>query len=202
VTDPTIVKKDGSESTVSKELHSRNAEKIEAWRRGVDPEKVPEDPRFIDPPTGQWEQVWHNGRLLANLRIPRSSNYSDVHAFHQKFGLLPPPVPTLLNEEQLTFRRLFMIEEQTEFLQAHAGGDLAGAADALVDLVYVVMGTGVLMGLPWQELWNRVQHANMSKVRAQRAEDSKRGSTLDVIKPDGWQPPDHLPVLKRYGWKP
>lgn len=41
----------------------------------------------------------------------------------------------------------------------------------------------------WDELWTDVQRANMTKVRAQRPEDSKRGSTHDVVKPPGWVGP-------------
>lgn len=197
MTDPKIIKDDGSESSITKEMLSNSANRTSA-RAQADQE----DPRFTDTLTGRWDQVWHRGRLLANLRLPQDSNYAEVHAFHVKFGLLPPPVPTLLNRETLMLRGLLMAEERSEFMSAHDDGDLAGAADALIDLAYVVMGTAVLMGLPWQELWNRVHHANMRKVRAERAQDSKRGSTLDVIKPSGWEPPDHLPVLKRYGWKP
>jgi hypothetical protein len=41
----------------------------------------------------------------------------------------------------------------------------------------------------WDLLWNDVQRANLSKERVLRSEDSKRGSTYDVRKPPGWQPP-------------
>jgi hypothetical protein len=35
-----------------------------------------------------------------------------------------------------------------------------------------------------------VQKANMAKVRVAKAEDSKRGSTFDVRKPEGWVGPE------------
>lgn len=41
----------------------------------------------------------------------------------------------------------------------------------------------------WDELWNDVQRANMSKVRATDPSASKRGSAWDVVKPIGWVPP-------------
>jgi len=44
-------------------------------------------------------------------------------------------------------------------------------------------------------LWNEVQRANMSKVRASSESQSKRGSSLDVIKPEGWRGPDIQGVL-------
>ena len=44
------------------------------------------------------------------------------------------------------------------------------------------------------ELFDDVHRANMSKVRAERNSDSKRGSTFDIIKPAGWIGPqtEHL----------
>ena len=98
--------------------------------------------------------------------------------------------PRLLTIDELKFRSKFMREEFNEFMDAAGHEDLAGMADALVDLVYVAMGTAHMMGLPWETLWSEVQRANMQKERAVRVEQSKRGSTLDVIKPDGWTPPD------------
>ncbi len=64
------------------------------------------------------------------------------------------------------------------------------ALDGLVDLVYVALGTAWLMGLDFPEAWRRVHAANMQKVRAQRKEESARGTTFDVVKPAGWQPPN------------
>lgn len=131
-----------------------------------------------------------------------SSNYRDVYLFHEKFGLVPEGPPALPSLELQEFRGNFMKEELLEFLMACDDADLPGAADALVDLVYVAMGTAILMGLPWQDLWNEVQRKNMEKMRASDATRSKRHSALDVIKPEGWTPPDHTEALKRYGWKP
>lgn len=51
------------------------------------------------------------------------------------------------------------------------------------------------MRLPFVECWQEVQRANMSKVRAARPADSKRGSGFDVIKPEGWQPPAFDPIF-------
>lgn len=50
----------------------------------------------------------------------------------------------------------------------------------------------------WQDLWNDVQRANMSKERALKATDSKRGSTYDVIKPEGWLPPQTDAIIARH----
>ena len=127
------------------------------------------------------------------------SNFSDVGEFHARFGLPNnEKAPRRLSAEVETFRINFMSEELDEFMRGAVDGDIAQMADALIDLVYVAMGTAHLMGLPWEELWNEVQSANMRKVRAVRAEESKRGTTWDVVKPDGWIAPDIEGVLARY----
>jgi len=116
--------------------------------------------------------------------------YKDIQQFHAKFGLEGPDSPFLLPKELLEFRVKFMMEELNEYVEAHDKGDKAKALDALVDLVYVVLGTSYLHGFDFNEAWRRVHDANMQKVRAKRAEDSKRGSIFDVVKPEGWTAPD------------
>jgi hypothetical protein len=69
-------------------------------------------------------------------------------------------------------------------------------ADALVDIVYVAMGTAYMMGLPWQQLWDEVQRSNMDKVRASDASQSKRKNSLDVVKPQGWVGPDLKSIIE------
>jgi predicted HAD superfamily Cof-like phosphohydrolase len=61
--------------------------------------------------------------------------------------------------------------------------------DGIIDLVYVSLGLAYFCKLPFNEGWQRVHWANMKKVRAERPEDSKRGSTYDIIKPEGWEAP-------------
>lgn len=134
------------------------------------------------------------------------SNFKDVQAFHDKFGIERPQAPCFLGPQTFDFRVKFMKEELDEFIKAHLEGDIYTAADSLVDLVYVVMGTADMMGLPWKKIWDEVQRANMAKRRAANAGESKRGSALDVIKPEGWTPPDHRMAIdgrfRKHGWNP
>jgi predicted HAD superfamily Cof-like phosphohydrolase len=138
-------------------------------------------------------QTWlsqHGGP--ADVRVGLT-NFDDVEAFHIKFGVPLAGAPSFLDREANEFRVKFMQEELDEFKEDYANGDMLKAADALVDLVYVAMGTASMMGLPWQQLWDEVQRANMSKVRASGADDARsvRKSALDVVKPEGWKGPDH-----------
>lgn len=116
--------------------------------------------------------------------------YKDIIAFHEKFGLKQIGKPDLGSKHYQEFRVNFLKEELAELEAGLEKADYAEVFDALIDLVYVAMGTAYGMGFPWQEGWDEVQRANMSKVRANNADDSKRGTLLDVVKPDDWKSPD------------
>jgi predicted HAD superfamily Cof-like phosphohydrolase len=140
----------------------------------------------------------------------------DIEAFHQKFGLEYSGKPRMLEPDLFGFRDKFMHEELAEYeeeqeglIEALTGDDgspdhraiahgLHQQLDALVDLVYVALGTAYIQFGPdvFHEAWRRVQAANMAKVRCEKEGDSKRGSTFDVIKPQGWTPPDHHDLVK------
>lgn len=144
----------------------------------------------------------------------------DIVSFHQKFGLEYLGKPRSLHTEKndgedgtlFDFRTKFMLEELTEYMDEQPkltekvdkydeGGvvkylDLQ--LDALVDLMYVALGTAYLQfgKRIFYEAWRRVQAANMAKVRVENTEDSKRGSKFDVVKPKGWVPPTHVDLLE------
>lgn len=142
------------------------------------------------------------------------TNFSDVGDFHEKFGLPvvreqgpqslgfgPGPTGAENNEELMQFRIKFMEEELLEFIKGFEEGDIAQMADALADLQYVVLGTAHILGLPWQALWDDVQRANMTKERAAAdGSNSKRGSSFDVVKPEGWVGPETHEILRANGF--
>lgn len=114
----------------------------------------------------------------------------DISDFHVKFGNDYSGKPRNLPDDLLNFRVRFLEEELTEYKHAAISEDLEGQLDALVDLVYVAIGTAYLQGFNFQEAWKRVHAANMRKVRATDAAQSKRGHSSDVVKPVGWEAPD------------
>ncbi len=116
--------------------------------------------------------------------------FEDIVDFHRKFSLPVPKVPCYPEEEIMSFRIKFMQEELQEFVDAFGEGDLTKGFDALIDLVYVVLGTARMMNLPWNDGWREVHQANMRKVKALSAAQSKRGSKFDVVKPEGWVNPE------------
>lgn len=121
---------------------------------------------------------------------------SNVREFMLKFGQLVFEQPGHLTKRKLHERFEFMSEELKEFADAAAVQDLAGMADALIDLCYVLKGTAIMLGLPWEELWADVHRANMAKVRGM----THRGHLVDACKPPGWVPPQTMVILQAHGY--
>ena len=113
----------------------------------------------------------------------------DIKEFHRMFEITYYGVPRTLDKDMADFRISFMMEEVKEYIMAHETGDLEGMMDALIDLIYVAAGTAYLHGFNMPEGWARVHEANMNKIKG-TAENSKRNSPYDVVKPEGWVPPD------------
>ena len=139
--------------------------------------------------------------------------FKDVAEFHEKFGLeyagkpraLPPAIQKFrdkfhreeLKEYGLATQRLARIlaKQEEATIDDEIALELSHALDALVDEVYVLLGTAYLHGFDFNAAWQRVHAANMSKVRAKAAADSKRKSKYDVVKPPGWTPPRIQPLV-------
>lgn len=113
--------------------------------------------------------------------------FSDVADFHEKIlHDFAAPTPTLVSPEYVEERVRFLLEEVEEFMTDARMGNIVGAADALADIVYVALGTAYRMGLPFPEVWNAVQAANMRKERGM----TSRGNKVDAIKPPYWVGPE------------
>lgn len=88
-----------------------------------------------------------------------------------------------------------MSEELDEYIESAEFGDLIGIADALSDLLYVVLGTAVTHGLDLEPLFDEVHRSNMTKA------------PLDPVTGKGdkgpdYQPPDLAPLLMVQGELP
>jgi predicted HAD superfamily Cof-like phosphohydrolase len=144
---------------------------------------------------------------------------ADIADFHHKFEISYHGRPRALPPELGFFRTKFMQEELDEY-KTHRdelldifGNERATSKideeritklleeqlDAIVDLVYVALGTAYLHGFEYNrfyEAWRRVHKKNMEKIRVASAEESKRGSAFDVVKPAGWTPPRHTDLVE------
>lgn len=132
------------------------------------------------------EQVTHH---------PLDRETAAVQDFRDKFGMTAKQLvrPGLLPGPDFELRRKYLHEELEEFEAAYWDADVVKMFDALLDLTYIVKGTACLMGITsiqWALGFDVVHNANMQKQRVPSASHSKRGDPLDVIKPEGWEPPE------------
>lgn len=140
----------------------------------------------------------------------------DIARFHEKFGLennqekvqVAPPEPESLSEldnwkienrermhpEEWRLRNTRLIDEAIESQVAHESGNDEEYLDALVDIVYIALGTAYRRGWDFAAAWKRVHDANMAKERG-KPNNSKYGSGFDIVKPQGWQPPSHADLV-------
>lgn len=89
-----------------------------------------------------------------------------VAEFHKTFGHPILDKPQIPDAKRAKLRHELIREELEEFNQAIVQGDIVAVADALCDMQYVLSGAVLEFGLKdkFNELFNEVQHSNMSKA--------------------------------------
>lgn len=89
-----------------------------------------------------------------------------VKKFHELFGAYIGEKPHMPPTEVCDLRINLLQEELDEFKQAIADGDLIEAADALVDMQYVLSGAVLSFGMQdvFADMFDEVQRSNMSKA--------------------------------------
>lgn len=104
-----------------------------------------------------------------------------VEDFHRVFGIASNTEPALADVGQ----RLSLVkEEYEELVNAAEAGDIVEAADALADLVYVLLGTASVWGICLDDVFAEVHRSNMTK----------RGATFSpagkILKGSNYEPPN------------
>lgn len=107
-----------------------------------------------------------------------------LREFHTTYGLsvsdkpvdIDPGSCTQETSEIWELRDSLHREEFSELIDAMDRGNLIDLADAICDLVYVVVGTAVSFGIPFDRCFQEVQASNMSKL----GEDGK-----PIVREDG-----------------
>ncbi len=115
-----------------------------------------------------------------------------VREFQTKFDQGYAGPPREMPASMASLRKKLTLEEATELVLAIDRGELDEQLDALVDQLYVLIGTAVQLGLDQvlAEAFWRVHNANMQKVLVPSRQKSKRDSAWDIVKPEGWVKPD------------
>lgn len=102
--------------------------------------------------------------------------------------------PTNVDDATCRLRMRLMQEELDELHTAMLYRNLPEIADAIGDLLYVVLGTAVSHGIEMTPIFESIHRANMAKVGGGKRPDGK------MLKPAGWVAPDHREALLDQGW--
>lgn len=121
---------------------------------------------------------------------------NDVKMFMQAADQYTTETPrfTLQNDAQSTLYMNLICEEYAELNKAFSGRNMIETADAVADLVWVVLGLCNTVGIPFEKVWEEVKSSNMSKV----SENGKILKRADgkILKPDTYFQPNIAPLLQ------
>lgn len=118
-----------------------------------------------------------------------------VQEFHEKYDAPVRHAPTLIGPKDCLRRARLIFTEAGEFIEAADRGDLVEMVDALADLLVVVYGAAVEMGVDLEPVFAEVHRSNMSK-------DGGMDAGGKILKGPGFRPPDILGELRRQGYDP
>lgn len=87
----------------------------------------------------------------------------DVLAFHHAAGILISTIPKVPDTKNQVLRVRLIQEELGELDNAFASNNIVEVADAIADLLYVVLGTAVSCGIEIEPVFREVHRSNMTK---------------------------------------
>jgi predicted HAD superfamily Cof-like phosphohydrolase len=101
-----------------------------------------------------------------------------VRKWCEATGIEMPEIPSNIPQERARLRFNLMAEENTEYLEACAAGDTVEIADALGDMLYILLGTMLEHGMQDHivRVFTEIHRSNMSKM----GEDGK-----PILREDG-----------------
>lgn len=93
-----------------------------------------------------------------------------VQEFHARFRLLQNDQPTMISHQEKLLREKLIEEELIEY---NAADTVVEVADALGDLLYVILGAAVAHGIDLEPVFNEISRSNMTKAWTQKEIEGK-----------------------------
>jgi predicted HAD superfamily Cof-like phosphohydrolase len=116
--------------------------------------------------------------------------------FHKAFGLPQRDKPEIIPIDEFAIRTKLIFEELDELSEAYYNNDIVEVADAITDIMYVLIGTALQFGIANKlvALFDEVHRSNMSKLDEKgnpvMREDGK------VMKSNLYTRPNLQPILQ------
>ena len=121
-----------------------------------------------------------------------------VRDWMKKAGQVTNEHPTIPEMTLSVFRLSLIQEEVEELAEALSKESLVQAADAMADILYVVLGTSVSLGIDLEPVFQEIHRSNMTKL----VKDGNGNHTLTkrpdgkVLKPSTYEPPNLSPIIQ------
>lgn len=117
---------------------------------------------------------------------------AQIRLFMQKAEQQTPATPGIPDAAVRGLRVKLISEELEEFIAAQVQQDIVGVADAIADLVYVVVGAAVAWGIELAPIFEEVHASNMTKfIDGYRRADNK------WMKGPSYRPANLLSIIER-----
>lgn len=124
--------------------------------------------------------------------------HHDINDMHKKYGVHDWVEGELAKgdwsrlQKFLEFRLNFLQEELDETRAAAVmDRNPSEVVDGLIDLCVIAIGTLDAFNVDAQKAWEEVHKCNMAKERGVKESRPNPLGLPDLIKPEGWQGPDH-----------
>lgn len=109
-----------------------------------------------------------------------------VREFHDKVGVEMPEKFSGIDLEQFKVRHKMLKEEYQEYVNA---GSIIDIVDAFADMIYVIVGTMLVLGIDPDAVFEEVHRSNMTKDGKNRNAEGK------ILKDDKFIAPNLGPVI-------
>ena len=120
---------------------------------------------------------------------------NDIYMMHNKFGVKEWFEQNKDNKDlmrtYLKFRLNMVREELDETCDAFESKDSEEIVDGLIDLCVFAIGTLDVFGVDANKAWDKIYEANMAKEPGVKPGRPNPFGLPDLIKPEGWQGPNH-----------
>ena len=117
----------------------------------------------------------------------------DIQTMHRHFKVYDA-VGKLTPEQMkkfLRFRLRMLTEEYHETIDAYHEDNPEEIVDGLIDLIVIAVGTLDLFQVDFDQAWEQVFQANITKQVGVKAQRPNPLGLPDLVKPEGWRAPNH-----------
>ena len=126
--------------------------------------------------------------ILGCMKTSPEQMLREFHASKAIHAGLMPETPTADIPQWVQELRMKLLDEETDELsEAVLARDIVKIADAIGDIAYVVAGTAVAYGIPFDAVFAEVHRSNMTKINT--PEEAK------LVKGPGYEPPRIAAIL-------